>query len=126
MYTGCQPSVTGGLGCGSASSVVTETVYLPDNALTFVNITNTDDQGSYFIIVEPVAFPGATATFSASSGSSGVIGSVVKHTSSASTTNEVIDIGWPINSPVQLQHSVVKTGGTGADIPYTVRVIKIG
>jgi len=96
-----------------------------DNSLSYVNIGSTDQQASYFIVVEPVVFPGATATFAVSSGSPGFAGSVARITSSPSSTNEEVDIQWPADSPVQIQHSVVKTGGIGDLIPYRVRIIGI-
>lgn len=110
---------SGGGGGGGGESVV---VYLLDNAMTPVDIPITDDQGSYFLVVVPVNFPGATATFAASNSSPATAGSVARVTNSPSPTNEEIDITWTIGNVVQLFHSVVKTGGTGALIPYLVTV----
>ena len=100
-----------------------EDVLLPDNAMTEVPITETETQGSYLIIVTPNVTPGATAVFSASSGSPGVAGSVSRITSSPSPTSEEVDIVWNANETVSLYHSVTKAGGTGADISYCVRVV---
>lgn len=119
-------SCIGGGGGGSDNTFSNlSTVYLTDNSTSFVNITDTEDHASYFIVVEPLILPGATATFAASSGSPGVAGSVARLTSSPSPTDEEIDVGWPADSSIQIQHSVVKSGGTADLIPYRVRIMGI-
>jgi hypothetical protein len=109
-----------GEGGGTGGTIVL--VSIPDNASTPANIPTVKIVGSYMLLVQPLTFPGACATFMASNADSGFAGSVARITNSPSPTDEEIDITWVAGNPIELYHSVVKTGGTGALITYRVLI----
>jgi len=100
-------------------------VSLPDNATTPVAIPKINTVGSYTLLVQPLNYPGATANFMAANSSSSLSGSVARITNATSPTGEEIDITWTAGNPINLYHSVTKTGGTGALITYRVLIITI-
>jgi hypothetical protein len=117
---------TCGGGGGGGGSFVTETVSLPDNATTRVDIPSTETRGSYIMIVSSELAGGSTATFNVSSAADALAGNVARVTSSPALTDEWVQVDWQASQVPQLYHQVVKTGGVGATIGYTVTIIAIG
>ena len=113
------------MGSGSGSGSIVVQVSLPDNAMTPVNIPTVGNMGSYILLVNPSIFPGASATFNASKSDSSFAGSAARITNSPSPTVEEIDIVWSAGNPIQLFHSILKAGGTGALITYKVKIISL-
>ena len=102
---------------------LTETVLVIDNASTPTNIVNTAQQGVYLLIVKSTSDDGAGAIFTATSATNANVGVVARIVNAASSTDEEINISWLSNSKVALYHAITKTGGTGANISYDVKIV---
>jgi hypothetical protein len=118
---------------GGAAPDTTEIVELLDNATTAVAIT-TATSGSYMILVDAVQSAsgagsflrqgnGAFSVFAVAS--SGVGGAINRLASSKASGNERVDATWNTGETVKLQHKPARTGGTGALIPYRVKIQKV-
>ena len=105
------------------SGGITETVLVIDNASTPTSILNTAQQGTYILLVKSTLSNGAGALFMATCATNSNVGNVVRIVNAPSFTNEEISMSWPSSSNLQLYHSIVKTGGTGANISYTIKII---
>jgi hypothetical protein len=110
---------------GSDTSSTVVLVSLPDNAMTSVVIPKVKLVGSYMLLVQPLSYPGATANFMAANSDPSLSGSVARITNAASPTSEEIDITWIAGNPINLYHSVIKAGGTGALITYRVLIVTL-
>ena len=102
-----------------------EVVELPDDMMTPVIIQCTELQGTYMLLIESVSPDGAKATFMASSAFDAQAGSIARITNAPSITDESIQIQWNANEKIKLYHDVTKTGGTGALIPYNVKLLTL-
>lgn len=115
---------------GGSVPDVTEVVNLLDNSTTGVDIVATSIAGSYFIIVTAVQTGnleasqtnGSHAVFVASS--SGVGGANTRLSGTKGAGDERIDITWNTGEKIKLRHAPAKTAGSGATVPYRVKVIR--
>ncbi len=111
--------------CKGGSSDIIEVVQLPDNAMTPVEITLTAKQGTYMLLVEAVLADGAKSTFMASSAYDAQAGSIARLTNAPSLTDESVHIKWLPNEKIKLYHDTVKTGGVGALLNYSVKILTL-
>lgn len=125
-------TLTGMAGIGTLCYAVCESgqgqvviVNLPDNAMTHVNVPSTAMQGTYMLLVKSANPDGAAATFMAACAYNAQGGSIARLTSAPSITDETVNIAWPMNGTPQLYHDILKTGGTGALIPYNVHIYNV-
>lgn len=118
---------------GGASPDVTEIILLPDNALTTVAIS-TSATGAYMVLVDAVqassgagsflrAVGGAFSVFAVAS--SGIGGAVNRLAGSKGSANQRVDATWGTGETVKLQHKPAFTGGSGAMIPYRIKIQKV-
>lgn len=109
----------------------TEVINLIDNSTTGVEITSTSTSGSYMLLVTAVQTGnllavqgnGSHATFVSSS--SGVGGASSRLSGTKGNGNERIDIEWNTGEKIKLKHAPGKSAGTGALVPYRVKVIRV-
>jgi hypothetical protein len=110
--------------CKGACGAI-ETVFLLDNVMTPVEITCTELQGTYMLLIESVEADGAKSTFMASSAHNAQSGSLARLTNAPSLTDESINIQWNGNEKIKLYHDVTKTGGIGDLIAYKVKLLTL-
>lgn len=117
-----------------ASPDTTEIVLLPDNASTKVEVTNTATIGSYMILVDAVQASSGANSFLRQSGgayavfavaSSGTGGGVNRLVGTKGSANQRVDGDWLTGEKFKIYHSPSLTGGTGANVPYRVKVQKV-
>ena len=105
----------------------TESVLVPDNAITEVPIPNiTKTRGAFDFHIESVAEGGAIFNYE-----------IVKAKSSSESfsmfgvhqpnedTQEQVWVSWGANSTPKVYHKTLKTGGSGANITYKVKVLSV-
>lgn len=116
-----------------AAPDTTQVIELLDNTTTTVAIS-TSTSGSYMILVDAVqASSGAgsfarqgTGAFSVfAAASSGIGGAINRLVSTKAVGNERVDATWNTGETVKLQHKPARTGGTGALVPYRVKIQKV-
>jgi len=105
----------------------TETILVPDNTITEVVIPNiTKTRGAFDFHIESVAEGGAIFNYK-----------IVKAKSSSESfslfgvhqpnedTQEQVWVSWAANSTPKVYHKTLKTGGTGANLTYKVKVLSV-
>lgn len=111
-----------------------EIVLLIDNSTGFINVTNTAIHGSYIVSVDAVQSASGAGSYLRQTGgafgvfaiaSSGTGGAVNLLASSRGSSNQRIDGTWSTGQVFQIKHSQTFTGGTGASIPYRVKVQRV-
>jgi hypothetical protein len=118
---------------GGAAPDTTEVIQLLDNATTAVAIS-TSTTGAYFILVDAVqsnsgagsflrAVGGAFSAFAVAS--SGIGGAINRLAGSKGSANQRIDCTWSTGETVKIQHKPAFTGGSGALIPYRIKISKV-
>lgn len=126
-------NINNGLINGAAPDV-TEIVLLPDNATTKIEVTNTATIGSYMIIVDAVQASSGSGSFLRQSGgayavfaiaSSGTGGAVNRLAATKGSANQRVDGDWLTGEKFKIYHIPPLTGGSGANIPYRVKVQKV-
>lgn len=119
---------------GGATPDTTEIVLLPDNATTLVEVTGTSTIGSYVILVDAVQAAAGSSSYVRQSGgsfnifviaSSGTGGAINRIVGTKGSSNQRIDGDWGTGGKFKIQHKPFYTGGTGAIIPYRVKVQKV-
>lgn len=115
---------------GGSAPDTTEVVTLLDNSIAGVNIQGTSSSGSYMILVTAIDASnlnkrplGAHATFIASSSGNG--GGNTRLSASQGASGERIDITWLSGENIKLRHSPAFSGGTGVNVSYRVKVVKV-
>jgi hypothetical protein len=109
----------------SLSDNVTETVNVIDNSGTPTIINNSSLRGSYLVVAQSTNATGACATFLVSKSGQTKSANIVRVTSSASATDEEIQISYNIGEKIGLYHETTKTNGSGSLISYNVKLIEI-
>jgi len=113
-------------GGGGGVIPIPDMIVLPDNMMTQVPIPSTALQGTFMLIVKSINADGASATFVASKAyNAQPAGSIARLTSAPSITDETVHIMWNGSSNITLFHDTLKTGGTGALLPYNVQIFTI-
>ena len=119
---------------GGVPADVTEIVELLDNATTAVDVTNTATIGAYMVMADQVQAASGAGSFLRATGgsfaafavaSTGIGGGVNRLAGSKGTLNHRVDGTWATGEKFQLKHLPAQTGGTGALIPYRVRVSRV-
>ena len=99
---------------------------LPDNASTALEFVGLKNRGVYHFQIESVNDQGCVYDYKIckSKTDSDSFSSFGIHQASFDT-NEEVSIKWEANSPPSVYHSVLKTGGSGANIAYTCKYLSV-
>jgi len=105
------------------------TIAVPDNATSsagYVQLPNLATRGCYQIFIQSSSSTGSAAIVFVSktqaSDTSAALFSLVQ-SAAASGSDEQVAVQWLANEAPSLYHSTTKTGGTGATIDYTYKVV---
>lgn len=116
-----------------AAPDTTQIIELLDNSNTAVAIS-TSTSGSYMILVDAVQASSGSGSFLRQGtgafsvfavASSGIGGAINRLAATKANGNERVDATWNTGETVKLLHSPARTGGTGALIPYRVKIQKV-
>lgn len=103
-------------------STTREVVALVDNSNIPYTLAGANATGNYNLSVVPFIATGAR-TFITAIKSVSTNSGIVFTQKSPSATSECVDADWNANMPLNIYHSVSKSGGSGADIYYVVYYI---
>ncbi len=110
---------------GTTADTVATVNLLDNSTVTYATVPGTATSGAYLVLVKPTSNPnGAHAVFTiAGNVASG--GFVSRTASVSSSTGERLDMDWVAGESPKIRHGKEKTGGTGVNINYTIKVTAI-